>query len=237
MKGIILAGGLGTRLYPLTHITNKHLLPVYNQPMIYYPIQTLVEAGINEIMIVAGGPYAGHFLRVLKNGHELGVKHLEYAFQEKEGGIAEALSLCEDFADKQNIVVILGDNCTDANIRPAVQKFKIGSMIFVKLVPDPHRFGVPVFNKKEQIIKIEEKPQKPQSSYVVTGLYIYDKTVFDKIKKVKPSGRGELEITDVNNLYISAGKMKWAELKGFWSDAGTFESLYRTGKFWAEKNE
>jgi glucose-1-phosphate thymidylyltransferase len=228
---------LGTRLYPLTFATNKHLLPVFDKPMVFYPIQTLVKAGIKEVLVVTGGPHAGHFLRVLKNGKELGVKHLEYAYQEGEGGIAQALSLAEDFADGGPLTVILGDNTTDANIRPAVERFKEGAVIFLKKVPDPQRFGVPVFSKKDprKIIKIEEKPKKPKSSYAVTGLYIYDNRVFDFIRKCKPSARGELEITDVNNFYIKEGKLRWEELKGWWLDAGTFETLFLANKYWAEK--
>jgi glucose-1-phosphate thymidylyltransferase len=237
MKGAILAGGKGTRLYPLTHATNKHLLPVFDKPMIYYPIQTLVSAGITDIIIVTGGPHAGDFLHVLKNGDEFGVKNLEYAYQEGESGIAEALNLCEDFADNDNLTVILGDNCTDANIKKEVDSFKEGSVVFLKEVPDPQRFGVPVFDAKDKkkIIRIEEKPKKPANNYAVTGLYIYDNKVFDYIKMNKPSNRGELEITDVNNRYVERGKMHWAELEGFWSDAGTFESLYRTNVFWTRK--
>ena len=235
MKGVVLAGGLGTRLYPLTHATNKHLMPVYDKPMIYYPIQTLVHAGVTEVIVVTGGPHAGHFLAVLKNGHELGMTHLEYAYQESEGGIAQALSLCEDFADGQDIIVILGDNTTDTDIGPAIQSFKHGARVFLKKVTDPERFGVPVFNSDGKIIKIEEKPEKPKSNYAVTGLYIYDNRVFEYIKECKPSGRGEIEITDVNNRYIQAGELDSVELNGFWSDAGTFESLYRTNTFWAER--
>ena len=237
MKGVVLAGGLGSRLYPLTFATNKHLLPIYNQPMIFYPIQTLVQAGIREILVITGGPHAGHFIRVLKNGKELGLKHLEFAYQENEGGIAGALSLAEDFADGEAITVILGDNTTDAQIDPVVRKFKGGAIIFLKKVPDPERFGVAVFDKenKKRIVAIEEKPKRSKSSYAVTGLYIYDNKVFEYIRKIKPSGRKELEITDVNNFYIKNGTMRWEELKGFWSDAGTFESLYRTNKYWARK--
>lgn len=235
MKGVVLAGGLGTRLYPLTYATNKHLLPVFDRPMIYYPIQTLVHAGISEVMVVTGGPHAGHFLGVLRNGHELGLTHLEYAYQESEGGIAQALALCEDFADGESITVILGDNTTDADIGPAVRTFERGARLFLKEVPDPERFGIPVFDADERIVRIEEKPKEPKSSYAVTGLYIYDKKVFDYIGRCKPSGRAELEITDVNNLYVEAGELDWVELGGFWSDAGTFESLYRTNRFWAEK--
>lgn len=235
MKGAILAGGLGTRLLPLTLATNKHLLPIFNLPMIFYPIQTLIKAGVSEIMIVTGGPHAGHFLRVLKNGRELGIKHLEYAFQEKEGGIADALSLCEDFADNGPLTVILGDNCTDADIKKPVQNFKEGAMVFLKKVPDPKRFGVPVFDSKGQITLIEEKPEEPKSQFAVTGLYIYDQNVFKFIKQTKPSARGELEITDVNNFYIKAGKLKWAELNGYWLDAGTFKTLFLASQYWAKK--
>lgn len=235
MKGVVLAGGLGTRLYPLTFATNKHLLPVWKQPMIFYPLQTLVKAGIKEILVVSGGPFAGDFIRVLKNGKELGVKHLEYAYQEAEGGIAEALSLAEDFADNQPLAVILGDNTTDADISPAVKKFREGVTVFLKKVPDPKRFGVPVFDKQKRIIAIEEKPKKPKSNFAVTGLYLYDKHVFNLIRQCRRSGRGELEITDVNNLYIKANKLKWHELKGYWLDAGTFETLFLANKYWAEK--
>jgi len=234
VKGAILAGGLGTRLYPLTYATNKHLLPVYDKPMVYYPIQTLIKAGIKDIIVVTGGPHAGHFLRVLKNGKHLGINHLEYAYQEREGGIAEALSLCEDFADKKPLCVILGDNCTDADISEPVRKFQKGAIIFLKEVPDPQRFGVPVF-KNNKIVKIEEKPQNPKSNFAVTGLYIYDHQVFDFIRQCRPSQRGELEITEVNNFYIQKNQLNWYVLDGFWSDAGTFESLYRTNKYWAEK--
>lgn len=237
MKGIILAGGLATRLYPLTHATNKHLLPIYDQPMVYYPIQTLVSAGIDDILIVTGGPHAGHFVPVLRDGKQFGVRHLEYTFQEANGGIAEALSLAEDFADGESVCVILGDNTTDADIRPAVENFDGGAMLFLKEVPDPQRFGCPVFDPEDstRIIRIEEKPEHPQSSYAVTGLYIYDATVFDYISKLEPSGRGELEITDVNNFYLNDNRLRWAELEGFWSDAGTVQSLYRTNRYWAEK--
>lgn len=238
MKGVILAGGLGTRLYPLTYVTNKHLFPVYNKPMIFYPIETLVKAGVTDILVVVSGPHVGHFLGVLKNGKELGVAHLEYAYQEKpDGGIADALSLAEDFADGENIVVILGDNTTDANIKEAVDQFNGGALIFLKEVPDPYRFGVPYFSKEDpgKIIKIVEKPKKPPNNFAVTGLYIYDTQVFGFIRQVKPSGRGELEITDVNNFYINQGKLGAYELKGFWRDAGTFETLLEAANFWAKK--
>ena len=237
MKGVVLAGGLATRLYPLTHATNKHLLPVYDQPMVFYPVRTLVQAGITEVIVVTGGPHAGDFIRVLKNGKELGLKHLEYAYQEREGGIAEALALCEDFSDGEEIAVILGDNTTDADIGEAVRGFDGGAMVFLREVPDPERFGVPVFDPQDpsRIVAIEEKPAQSKSNYAVTGLYLYDSQVFDFIKTLEPSARGELEITDVNNAYIAQGQLRWAELKGFWSDAGTFESLFRSNVFWAQK--
>jgi glucose-1-phosphate thymidylyltransferase len=237
MKGVILGGGKGTRLYPLTYVTNKHLLPIYDKPMILYPIRTLVEAGINEILIVVGGPYAGDYLRVLKNGKEYGIKHLEYAYQEEEGGISQAISLAEDFAKHDDITVILGDNTTDANISQPVQTFTEGAMMFLKKVQDPQRFGVPVFDQNDpsKIIAVEEKPQNPKSNYASTGLYIFDKTCFERIRNLKPSNRGELEVTDLQNSYIFEGKMKWAELEGFWSDAGTFDSLFRSSKYWSEK--
>lgn len=237
MKGVVLAGGLGTRLYPLTHATNKHLLPVYNKPMIFYPIETLVQAGIRDVIVVTGGPFAGHFIGVLKNGKELGLRHLEFAYQENEGGIADALRLCEDFADNGPITVILGDNTTDADIAPAVNSFTEGAMVFLKRVPDPERFGVPVFAADDptRIVAIEEKPAKPKSPYAVTGLYIYDSRVFEFIRTIRPSGRGELEITDVNNRYIEQGLLRWVELNGFWSDAGTFDSLFRSNAYWAQK--
>ena len=241
MKGVILAGGLGTRLYPLTHVTNKHLLPVYDKPMIFYPIQTLVSAGITEIIIVTSGPHVGDFLGVLKNGKELGVKHLEYAYQEKpDGGIADALALAEDFADNEPIAVILGDNTTDADIKPAAEQFADGAVIFLKEVPDPNRFGVAVFDPADpsKIIRIDEKPKDPQSNYAVTGLYMYDKNVFEYIRQCDPnySGRGELEITQVNNMYIEQKKLGWQKLDGFWSDAGTFKSLFTSAEYWSQKS-
>ena len=235
MKGVVIAGGLGTRLNPITLATNKHLLPVYDRPMIFYPIQTLVKAGIKEIMVVTGGPHAGHFISVLKNGKDLGVKHLEFAYQDSESGIAHALRLCEDFADKKSIAVILGDNTTDADISREVKSFKDGAMIFLKKVPDPQRYGVPVFDKRRQIVTIEEKPKNPKSEFAVTGLYFYDDRVFDYIRSIKQSARGELEITDLNNCYIKDGKMNWANLEGFWSDAGTFKSLFLTNQHWAKQ--
>jgi glucose-1-phosphate thymidylyltransferase len=232
MKGIILAGGLGTRLYPLTKVTNKHLLPVYDKPMIYYPIQTLINAGIDDILIVTGGNNAGDFLRLLGNGKEFGLKHINYTYQEGEGGIADALRLAEFFAAGEKICVVLGDNLIEQNIRRAVEDFrtqKEGAKILLKEVPDPQRFGVPEL-RGEQVIRIEEKPAEPKSNYAVIGIYLFDKTVFEIIKTLKPSGRGELEITDVNNHYIAQGKMTWDILEGWWTDAGTFESLLHANK-------
>lgn len=242
MKGVVLAGGLGTRLYPLTHATNKHLLPVYNKPMIFYPIQTLVNAGIKDVMIVTSGPHVGHFLGVLKNGKDLGVRHLEYAYQEKpDGGIADALSLAEYFAGGDSITVILGDNTTDANISGSVKRFKDGAVVFLKKVHDLKRFGVPEFDplNPKNIIKIEEKPKEPKSEYAVTGVYIYDNKVFDYIRKCDPNfaGRAELEITEVNNYYIKAKKLRWEELGGYWSDAGTFDSLFKANDYWATQKK
>ncbi|OGP82029.1 MAG: spore coat protein [Deltaproteobacteria bacterium RBG_16_54_11] len=236
MKGVILAGGLGTRMYPLTKITNKHLLPVYDKPMIYYPLQALINAGIQDILIVTGGNYAGDFLRLLGNGHEFGLKHINYTYQEGEGGIAAALSMAEFFADKDKICVMLGDNVIEKGIREAVKKFegqKAGAKIMIKEVPDPQRFGVPVL-EGDKIVKIEEKPKAPKSPYAVTGIYLYDNRVFEIIKALRPSERGELEITDVNNVYIEKGQLTWEVLDGWWTDAGTFESLLRASQLVAE---
>jgi glucose-1-phosphate thymidylyltransferase len=227
MKGVVLAGGLGTRLLPLTRVTNKHLLPVYDRPMIYYPIQTLVNAGIREIMLVTGGNNAGDFLKLLGNGKEFGLKHLDYTYQEGEGGIADALRLAEYFADGEPICVVLGDNIIERNILRAAQAFreqKTGAKILLKEVKDPQRFGVPVL-EGARVARIEEKPKQPRSPYAVTGIYFYDARVFEIIKTLKPSGRGELEITDVNNAYIEAGELTWDLLDGWWTDAGTIESL------------
>ncbi|MBA5867354.1 MAG: NTP transferase domain-containing protein [Nitrospira sp. CR1.3] len=228
MRGVVLAGGLGTRLLPLTKVTNKHLLPVYDRPMIYYPIQALANAGIDEIMLVTGGNSAGDFLRLLGNGKEFDIKRLNYTYQEGEGGIADALRLAEHFADGEPVCVILGDNIIEGNIARAADAFRgqgRGAKILLKEVKDPQRFGVPVLEGK-RVVKIEEKPANPQSSYAVTGMYFYDAEVFDIIKTLKPSGRGELEITDVNNAYIAAGTLTWDLLDGWWTDAGTIESLH-----------
>ncbi len=227
MKGVILAGGTGSRLYPLTKVTNKHLLPVYDKPMIFYPIQTLVNAGIKEIMIVSGRGHAGHFLELLGSGADIGVK-FTYEIQEEAGGIAQALSLAERFADEDDVAVILGDNIFQDNIKDDVSNFTGGAKIFLKEVQDAHRFGVAEL-KGDRVIGIQEKPREPKSNFAVTGLYIYSNNVFRVVKTLKPSARGELEITDVNNYFVNNGTMEYRILDGFWSDAGTFESLLRAG--------
>ncbi len=236
MKGVILAGGLGTRLAPLTRVTNKHLLPVFNKPMIYYPIQCLVNAGIEDIMIVTGGNDAGDFLRLLGNGSEFGLRDLHYTYQVGEGGIADALRLAEHFADGEKIVVVLGDNIIEKNIRRAVGDFFAqgkGAKVLLKEVPDPQRFGVAEI-KDGRIVAIEEKPKKPKGNLAVIGIYMYDRQVFDMIRPLKPSARGELEITDVNNAYMQQGTLTHDVLDGWWTDAGTFESLHRASNMIAE---
>jgi glucose-1-phosphate thymidylyltransferase len=237
VKGIILAGGLGSRLRPLTKVTNKHLLPIYDKPMIYYPIETLVKAGIKDIMIVTGGNSAGDFLRLLGNGRDFGLKDIYYTYQEGEGGIADALKLCEHFAEGDRVVVILGDNIIQDDITPYVRKFDeqdSGARILLKEVDDPQRFGCPELDG-DRILRIEEKPINPKSSYAVTGIYMYDRRVFDFCRRLKPSARGELEITDVNNAYIKEGDMHYDVLGGWWTDAGTFESLYRANELVARE--
>ncbi|HEX5412426.1 MAG TPA: sugar phosphate nucleotidyltransferase [Terriglobia bacterium] len=227
MKGVILAGGTGSRLFPLTKITNKHLLPVYTEPMIFYPIRSLINAGITEILIVTGGRNSGDFLRLLSNGKEFGLRHLNYTYQEGEGGIADALKLAEYFAGGEKMCVILGDNIIEGSIVQAAEHFQrqqVGAHIVLKEVPFPQRFGVPVFDG-DRIVRIQEKPEKPASPFAVTGIYFYDSTVFEKIKRLNPSRRGELEITDVNNSYLDEGTLTYSVLDGWWTDAGTFESL------------
>ncbi len=237
MKGVILAGGLGTRLRPLTNVTNKHLLPIYDRPMIFYPLQTLVDAGIRDILVVTGGSNAGDFLRLIGNGAAFGLKHVNYTYQKGEGGIAEALGLAEHFADGEKIIVILGDNIIQKSIAAYVDSYKkrqpVGAKILVKKVPDPKRFGVVVM-KNGSALSIEEKPKRPKSSYIVTGIYMYDAQVFDIIKTLRPSGRGELEITDVNNAYIRKGQMSCDVLNGWWSDCGTFDSLLNASRLVAK---
>jgi glucose-1-phosphate thymidylyltransferase len=239
VKGVILAGGLGTRLRPLTKVTNKHLLPVYDKPMIYYPLQTLCEAGILDIMIVTGGNSAGDFLRLLGNGAAFGLHDIYYTYQEGEGGIADALRLCEHFAEGEPVVVILGDNIVEENITPYVERFRVqgrGARILLKEVDDPGRFGVPVFDGG-RILAIEEKPAQPKSRFAVTGVYLYDARVFDYIRTLVPSGRNELEITDVNNRYLHDGELEYDVMHGWWSDAGTFESLFYASRLVAQQRE
>ncbi len=236
MKGVILAGGLGTRLYPLTKITNKHLLPVYDRPMIYYPIEALVNAGITDIMIVTGGRKSGDFLSLLGNGADFGLKHLNYTYQKGEGGIAEALGLCEHWVGNESICVILGDNIIEGNIAKAAEGFRAqeqGAKIMLKQVHDPERFGVAEL-KGEKVMSIEEKPKNPKSDLAVIGIYMYDSRVFQVIKTLEPSDRGELEITDVNNWYIRDASMTFDVVEGWWTDAGTFDSLIKAANLVAE---
>jgi len=236
MKGVILAGGTGSRLFPLTRVTNKHLLPVYDRPMIFYPIQTLVNAGVTDILLVTGGHSAGDFLRLLGNGKDFGLKHINYTYQEGEGGIADALRLAEHFADGGPICVVLGDNIIETNIIRACEEFAErpqGARIILREVSDPERFGVPVFDG-DRIVRIEEKPKEPKSRFAVIGIYMYDATVFDRIRRLRPSGRGELEITDVNNQYVEEGTLSYSVLDGWWTDAGTFDSLLRANNLVAQ---
>lgn len=231
MRGVVLAGGAGTRLHPLTRVTNKHLLPVYDKPMIYYPLQTLVDAGIRDILVITGGNSAGDFLRLLRNGKDFGLDQLNFAYQEGEGGIADALRLAEYFSQGEPICVILGDTIIERNIRAAKASFDAqgrGGMVLLKEVHDPERFGVPVL-ERGRIMRIEEKPRVPRSKYAVIGIYFYDSTVFDRIRKLSPSARGEYEITDVNNSYIADGLLRYEILEGWWADAGTFDSLLQAG--------
>jgi glucose-1-phosphate thymidylyltransferase len=236
MKGVVLAGGLGTRLKPLTLVTNKHLLPVYDRPMIFYPIECLLNAGIQDILVVTGGEHAGDFLKLLQNGKQLGIGHLEYTYQQGEGGIAHALQLAQDFADGGKICVVLGDNIIEGTIRKAAGDFftqKSGAKLLLKRVPDPQRFGVARCDG-DRVIEIIEKPEQPPSDLAVTGIYFYDNDVFHICETLKPSGRGELEITDVNNAYLKRGDLTYEELDGWWTDAGTFESLHRASCLVAE---
>ena len=236
MKGVVLAGGLGTRLLPLTRITNKHLLPVFDRPMIFYPIQTLINAGITDILLVTGGPHAGDFLRLLGDGREFGLKRLNYTYQEGEGGIPAALALAEHFADGERLCVILGDNLIEGSVAPAVERFgrqPAGARLVLAAVPDAERFGVADV-QDGRIVSIEEKPARPKSRYAVTGIYLYDARVFDVIRTLRPSARGELEITDVNNWYLARGELACEIIEGWWTDAGTFDSLHRAGNLVAQ---
>jgi len=241
MKGVILAGGLGTRLYPLTKVTNKHLLPVFDQPMIHYPIQTLTKAGIRDILIIVSGPHAGHFLPILKNGEEYNC-NISFAYQEKaDGGIADALRLAKGFVGDENVCVILGDNTTDADITLEIEDFEQWNrdlpkcQLFLKQVHDPSGFGVVTLDENQAIQKIVEKPAVPESNLAVTGVYLYDNHVFDFCEKCQPSGRGQLEITDVNNMYLEKGVVDWVELNAFWQDAGTFDNLFKANEYWRNK--
>ncbi len=238
MKGVILAGGLGTRLHPLTKVTNKHLLPVYDKPMLLYPLETLKRSGIDDIMIVVGREHAGHFMQFLGSGKEFGVK-LSYALQDtNNGGIADALSYAEDFADKDSIAVILGDNIFIDDFKKAMREFTGGAVAFFKKVPDPKRFGVPVFSKDgKKILRVEEKPKKPKSAYAQTGFYMFDSTVFSVIKTLKPSKRGELEMTDAINHYVRKGALSFDFVRGAWLDAGTFESLHKASVFFSKRKK
>ena len=236
MKGVILAGGLGSRLRPLTLVTNKHLLPVYDKPMIYYPIEAMLNAGIKDILIVTGGEHAGDFLKLLKNGKHLGIDHLEYTYQDGEGGIADAVKLADDFAEGDQVCVVLGDNIIEKNFRAAADAFRTqasGAKIMLKQVPDPRRFGVARL-EDEQVVEVIEKPTDPPSDLAVTGIYFYDNDLFDVCQTLKPSSRGELEITDVNNHYLQRGDLTHDVLDGWWTDAGTFESLFRATRLVAE---
>lgn len=233
MKGIILAGGFGTRLRPMTLVTNKHLLPVYDKPMIYYPLQTLIDAGIKDIMIITGTEHMGDMINLLGSGKDFGVK-FTYKVQDEAGGIAQALGLCKEFVGNDNMIVILGDNIIEDNLKEKVDNFNSGCHLFFKKVDNPKRFGVPVF-RGDIIVRIDEKPLNPKSDFAVTGIYIYDNKVFDIINTLEPSNRGELEITDVNNEYIRLGKINGSTLEGFWGDAGTVESLYKASTFAKER--
>ncbi|MFI5280500.1 MAG: sugar phosphate nucleotidyltransferase, partial [Gemmatimonadales bacterium] len=239
VKGVILAGGLGSRLSPMTRVTNKHLLPIYDRPMIYYPLQTLVEAGISEILLVTGGNNAGDFLKLIGNGHEFGLRHVHYTYQEGEGGIADALGLAEDFASGEPLCVILGDNILQRSIKASVERYAKrgkGATILLKEVPDPERFGVPTL-ENGRIVAIEEKPKQPRSKYAVIGVYMYDARVFEIIHGLTPSERGELEITDVNNKYLAWGELSHEIIDGWWTDAGTIESLYRATHLVADERK
>lgn len=233
MKGIILAGGKGTRLNPLNRITNKHLIRIFDQPMIEYPLNTLLRVGIRDILIISGREHAGQFIEYLGSGSERRAS-FTYKVQDKAGGIAQALLLAEDFAKREPIMVILGDNIFEDDFSRVVKAFDSGAGIFLKRVPDPERFGVAVLGKDKKVTRIMEKPKRPPTPYAVTGLYLYDSNVFGVIKRLKPSKRGELEITDVNNAYVGRSEMQARFVRGFWSDAGAFESLAKTSK-WAEK--
>lgn len=234
MKGIILAGGKATRLRPLTKITSKQLLPVYDKPMIFYPIETLVKAEIKDILIIIAPDYSGHFLNLLGSGKEFGAR-FSYAIQEEPRGLADAFIIGEDFIDQDDVTLILGDNIFEHDFSKQIKSFKKGAMVFAKEVPDPERFGVVDFDKNMKAKSIEEKPEKPKSNYAVVGLYTYDNRVVKFAKNLKPSARGEIEITALNNVYLKKDALKVNIIEGMWEDAGTFGSLLRVGNFMAEK--
>ncbi|MDD4027048.1 MAG: sugar phosphate nucleotidyltransferase [Candidatus Shapirobacteria bacterium] len=234
MKGIILAGGKATRLRPLTAITSKQLLPVYDKPMIYYPIETLIKAGIKDILIIISPEYSGHFLNLLGDGREFGAR-FSYAVQKEPRGLADAFIIGEDFIDNDDVTMILGDNIFDQDFSKEIKNFKGGAMIFAKQVPDPERFGVVEFDKEMRAISIEEKPEKPKSNYAVVGLYTYDNRIVEFAKNLAPSPRGEIEITDLNNIYLKSGEMKVNLFNTIWEDAGTFDSLLRVANIMAKK--
>ena len=236
MKGIILAGGKATRLRPLTKITSKQLLPVYDKPMIYYPIETLLKAGITDIMIIVAPEYSGHFLNLLGSGKDFGAD-FTYEVQDKANGLAEAFIIGEHFIGNDDVTMILGDNIFDQDFSDEISTFKGGAMVFAKQVPDPERFGVVEFDKQMKAISIEEKPIKPKSDYAVVGLYTYDNRVVEFAKNLAPSVRGEIEITDLNNIYLKMNELKVNIFDGLWEDAGTFDSLLKVSNIMAAKNQ
>jgi len=236
MKGIVLAGGKATRLRPLTQITSKQLLPVYDRPMIFYPIQTLIKAGIKDILIIIAPEYSGHFLNLLGSGKKMGVD-FSYEIQEAPRGLAEAFIIGEDFIGNDNVTMILGDNIFDQDFSKDIQNFKSGGMVYAKKVPDAERFGVVEFDKNMKAISIEEKPKKPKSDFAVVGLYTYDNSVVEIAKGLKPSDRNEIEITDINNTYLKRGQLKVNVIDGLWEDAGTFDSLLRVSNLMAQKSK
>ena len=234
MKGIVLAGGRATRLRPLTKITSKQLLPVYDKPMIYYPIDTLIKGGIKDILVIVAPEYAGHFLRLLGSGKEMGVR-FTYEIQEEPRGLPDAFIVGEHFIGHGPVCMILGDNIFDYDFSQSIKNFTTGAKIFAKEVIDPERFGVVEFDAQHKALSIEEKPKSPKSNYSVVGMYIYDNKVVEIAKALKPSDRGEVEITDLNNIYLQKGELQVDIIDGIWEDAGTFDSLLRVNNYWAEK--
>ncbi|MEN9327203.1 MAG: glucose-phosphate thymidylyltransferase, glucose-phosphate thymidylyltransferase [Candidatus Parcubacteria bacterium] len=235
MKGIILAGGKATRLRPLTKITSKQLLPVYNKPMIFYPIETLVKSGITEILIIMAPEYAGHFLNLLGSGRDFGAK-FSYEIQEEPRGLADAFRIGKSFIGNDNVTMILGDNIFDHDFTQSIQSFKSGAKIFAKKVDDPQRFGVVEFDANNKVLSIVEKPADPKSNYAAVGIYIYDNKVVEFARDLQPSPRGEIEITDINNMYLKKEELQVDIIDGIWEDAGTFDSLLAANLYWAKKN-